>query len=282
MGCACALSCPGDVLFMEQLIGDVPVQATDAPAQALDAEQHQAPATTDEAVIQGASEQSQEQQPTHEQVPEPQPQEQQPQVSFEEFQRIQEELQQKQTLLQQIEEMAERQRKQEEEREYRNNLRSRIQNDVVKRLQNMDSDDDITGVIDEFVGNVLQEANTTYQNQVNEYYKQVDQALWAATKTGFADSLIAEHGLPPAIKANLLAFNDHASMELAATQMKDALKSVQQQAMQQQVQQQVQQIRESGSHVVGGVQGGAPPVPEIKPGTARELTPALRHIFGLR
>src|SRR5699024_1589575 len=110
----------------------------------------------------------------------------------------------------------------------------------------------------------------------------VDQAFWAATKPGFADSLIQENNLPPAMKANLLAFDDRNAMELAATQMKNALQTVQQQAQQQATQQQVQQVRESGSHAMGGVQSSGTPAPDIQPGTAKQLAPALRGILGLR
>lgn len=211
-----------------------------------------------------------------------QPQEpQRPQVSEEEFERIRAQLQEKESLLSRLEEMANEQRRREQEQEYANGLRRNIQEKVAKRAANIDSDEELTEVVYEFVNEVLGTTRQQYQSEVDQYHQTVEQALWQATKGGYADHLMQEHNLPPSVKVNLLAFDNEQSMTLAAQQFKEALAAVQQQQVQQTTQQQVQQRRENGTFAPSPASGG-PALPEIKPGTAKSLQAVLAAGLGIR
>lgn len=212
---------------------------------------------------------------------EPQEQPQHPQVSYEEFQKLQAQYQEKENLLSRLEQMANEQRQREQEQEYANGLRRNIQEKVAKRAMNLDSDEEVTEVVYEFVNEVLGTTRQQYQSEVDQYHQSVEQALWQATKGGYADHLMQENNLPPSVKVNLLAFDNEQSMTLAAQQFKEALAAVQQQQVQQQTQQQIQQRRANGTFAQSPPDGGSPP-PKIQPGTAKSLEAALAAGLGLR
>lgn len=203
-----------------------------------------------------------------------------PQVSEEEFAAIKAQLEEKQNLLSRLEQMAEEQRRREQEQEFANGLRRNIQEKVAKRAANLDSDEELTEVVYEFVNEVLGTTRQQYQSEVDQYHQTVEQALWQATKGGYADHLMQQHSLPPSVKVNLLAFDNEQSMTLAAQQFKEALSAVQQQQVQQTTQQQIQQRRENGTFAPSPVGGGVPRQ-EIKPGTAKSLQGVLAQALGI-
>src|SRR5690606_31722201 len=165
---------------------------------------------------------------------------QHPQVSYEEYQQIQKQLQEKEDLFRKLEELAAKQRREEEERQFNDNLRRRIQEDIAKRVANADDDNEVVEAVYGQANHVVEDTRSQYEQQLQQYDEQTQQAMWAAVKPNYADHLMQEYKLPASIKANLLAFNDEQTMPLAAAQMAEALKGVQGAVQQQQVAQQVQ------------------------------------------
>lgn len=260
----------------QQPIHDAASAPAETQSPSLDSGFVQAPESTENPGVeaQGAPEQPQEQaqpeQPQH------------PQVSYEEYQQIQKQLQEKEDLFRKLEELAAKQRREEEERQFNDNLRRRIQEDIAKRVANADDDNEVVEAVYGLVNDVLGNTRSQYEQQMQQYYEQTQQAMWAAVKPNYADHLMQEYKLPPSIKANLLAFNDEQTMTLAAAQMAEALRGVQGAVQQQQVAQQVQQRQESGAFIPSGANGGPTPQEPMKPGTARELAPTLARILGVR
>lgn len=263
----------------QQPIHDAASAPAETQSPSLDSGFVQAPESTEN---QGVAAQGAPEHPQEQAQPEQPEQPQQPQVSYEEYQQIQKQLQEKEDLFRKLEELAAKQRREEEERQFNDNLRRRIQEDIAKRVANADDDNEVVEAVYGLVNDVLGNTRSQYEQQMQQYYEQTQQAMWAAVKPNYAEHLMQQHNLPPSIKANLLAFNDEQTMTLAAAQMAEALKGVQGAVQQQQVAQQVQQRQANGAFIPSGANGGPTPQEPMKPGTARELAPTLARILGVR
>jgi predicted house-cleaning noncanonical NTP pyrophosphatase (MazG superfamily) len=203
-----------------------------------------------------------------------------PQVSYEEFQRIQSELAQERDLLARIQRAAEAQEEQQRQQEYYANLKSKLQNELKRVIDNGD-ENEITEHIFGVVNGELKQVQQLYQQKINDSYAEMREAFLGATLPGFANQLVRDHGLPAELEQTLMKFKTPEQMEEFAVAFKTSLQLTQQQQQQQAVQQQVQARRDSGVNAIGGVQGGPMPEQEIQPGTAKQLRPVLRNILGL-
>lgn len=213
----------------------------------------------------------------------PPPAETHPEFTYEDYRALQEQLNEREDMLAQIRKVAEEQQQQQRDQQFKAELRSRLQNEIKRSVPDIDEDDvpRITEQLFGFLDGTITDVTQTYQSQINQYRDDVQQAFWAATMPGFAEDLIRQHGLPQEVKQDLLQFKTEGEMTTYALRVKAAISQFAQQQQQQAVQQQAQARRDSGVNAVGGVTGGPMPEPGIQPGTARELMPALRSIFGM-
>lgn len=208
-------------------------------------------------------------------------------ISRAEYEAIQQQLQEKDSILKQIQQVAEQQRAEQQERTYREQLRSRVTDEVKRSMPRADQEE-IEQAVNALYGLMNSEVSTLtqkYQQDMESYHREVEQAFLAATLPGFADDLIKRHNLPPEVRDDLLSFRDQNAMAQYALRVKAVQQQMQsqyqQQAQQQAIAQQAQQKRDGGVFNVGGVNAGTVPERPFQPGTTGELMPALRDILGL-
>ena len=208
-------------------------------------------------------------------------------ISRAEYEAIQQQLQEKESILKQIQQVAEQQRAEQADRQYREQLRSRLTDEVKRSMPRADQEE-IEGVVSSIYGLMNGEVTSLtqkYQQDMENYHREVEQAFLAATLPGFADDLIKQHNLPPEVRDDLLSFRDQNAMAQYALRVKAVQQQYQsqyqQQAQQQAIAQQAQQMRGGGVFNVGGVNAGTVPERPFDAGTSAELMPALRDILGL-
>lgn len=208
-------------------------------------------------------------------------------ISRAEYEAIQQQLQEKDSILKQIQQVAEQQRAEQADRQYREQLRSRLTDEVKRSMPRADQEEieQVVGSIYGLMNGEVSNLTQRYQQQMEDYHREVEQAFKAATLPGFADDLIKKHGLPEEVRSELLSFSDENAMAQYALRVKAVQQQYQQhyqqQVQQQAIQQQVQDKRNGGVFAVGGVNAGTVPERPYDAGTSAELMPALRDIFGL-
>lgn len=206
-----------------------------------------------------------------------------PEFNAEEYLRIKQEheqyqrdLQEKDDLLANIRRMAEEQQAAQQQQE----LRASLQKQVTDRLRKAGvEDDDVAASIAEFMYGEIDSTRTSYQSQMTQYQQQVDDyaknAIWSATRDGYADWVIKEYKLDPVIRPRLLQASSDHEMKMIADALREAQTFYQRQAYDRTVQDQEQQRRASGVDAFTGSSSGPIPSEGLKPGKNLDVLSAI-------
>lgn len=252
-----------------------------APEQGALAEAHQSVpgATEPVAVTQGVPEQhdgSPEQPGTPATSDSPQ---QQQQISYEQYQQLQNQLAERDKMLAEIQRMAAEQEARQKGQQAQAELKSRLSQEVKRAIESGNEEAAIESIFG-FVNGVLNDVAGAYQQQFTQFEQDVREAFWAATMPGYADDLIRQYNLPPEIKNDLMQFRTEQEMTAYALRVKATVDQLRAQMQQQTIQQQVAQRQESGVQAVA-TPGSSTVGMNIQPGTTNELLPVLRNIFNV-
>jgi hypothetical protein len=202
-------------------------------------------------------------------------------ISKAEYEALQQKLSERETLFDQIKQMADQQKKQEESARFKQAIRQQIADAYAQAADMPDSDRAIDVLFGQVQG-LLDQVTQNYQQEVDSYHQNVERTMWELRAPGLANELIAQHGLDPNIQADLLTLPDEQAMTQFALRAKQYQEHLRTQFGQQMADRQAQQMRQSGVTNVGGEgsPGNLNPVPAS--GTAQELMPIMREIFGVR
>lgn len=239
-------------------------------SQALEGESTQAPDSTADHTEQQATPETTEERTEREELG----------ITREQYEQLQQQLAERDTLLANLRQMAEEQEAARREQEWQSGLKTKLQSTLKRAIDN-GSDEEIIDAAYEVLTSELGTVKQNYEGQMNSYVEDVRSAFWAATMPGFAEDLVKQHNLPSEVKNDLLQFKTEQEMTTYALRVKAALNTVQTAAQRQAVEQEVQQRRESGVNAMGGMQGGSNQPRTFEPGTTTSLAGALHKILGV-
>lgn len=214
----------------------------------------------------------------------------QPQFDVEEFLRIKQEreeyqrkLEEQDGIIAQIRRMADEQKAAEASQR----LRSEIQSEVMADLKRAGIDDEeVAAAIAERMYGRVDGLGQTYQQQMADYQRQVDdyatQAIWAGTRDGFAQYMLSEYKLDPVYLPRLQGAKSQDEMVLIAESIQEAQKFYMNQAYDRTVQAQEDQRRASGVDTVNGGSSGPLDTSGLKPGRNLDVLGAILNGAGAR
>lgn len=206
-----------------------------------------------------------------------------PQFDVEEFLRIKQEreeyqrqVKEQEGIISQIKQMADEQRAAQESQKQRGDIQQEIAT-LLRRSGH--EDDELSAALTDFLYGRLDTTTKTYQQQMTDYQRQVDdyasQAIWAGTKDAFAQHMLSEYQLDPAYLPRLQNTRSNDEMVMVAEALRDAQRLYAQQAYSRTVQTQEEERRASGVDVINGTSSGPLASGELKPGRNLDVLGAI-------
>lgn len=250
--------------------GELPAANPQTPSQPLGQENLQAPSPTG-----GSGQQAAPESPTPPTTFDPSQY-----ISKDEYEALQQKLQEKDSVLDQLRTMAEEQRKAEQASQFKASVRNQLAA-AYQQAADMPDSERAIDLINQEVEKILNAVTQNYQQEVDQYHQSVEQSMWELRAPSLASDLIRQHDLDPGIRDDLLALGNEQAMTQYALRAKQLRDQFQQQFGQQAAARQADQMRQSGVTVMGGEGPANQPYVIPESGTKEELMPVLRQIFGL-
>lgn len=176
-------------------------------------------------------------------------------------------LQEKNSLVQQIQQMAEQQKAAQAQAQLRGEIQQNIAN-LLKRA-GVEDDDLLAALTDTAYGRIDQ-TRTAYEQQMQDYYQRVttdaQEMVWAAHKNGFASHLVGTYDLDPAFLPRLQQAKSETEMVATAEALREATQLYRQRTQSETVQAQEQARRASGVDTIAGGNSGPTLAAQLQPG----------------
>ncbi len=198
-----------------------------------------------------------------------------PIISAEELQVLRTKLSDNESLLAQIREAAETQRKQREADQFAATTKDRLK-ETLTSLAHIDSTDELATRLYPFLE---QQIAAAIQARDAEWQAEWQQEAVPYQTHYRANHLIKELHLPDTMYDTLVRFPDWNTMQAVAQAYRSASSTTASQQQQDAITRQREQARAAGVHAVGGVSGGSTPPVEYKDLTVESAVPILAKLL---